>query len=132
MKPSITVDFLRGILFAYVAYSCYLFSNALWIGLSPHFQPYQAGSSALLLGVYVILFVGLLFRPASSAKTVFIFLALFCLLPIASALYWLNYPLAALPRSPFTIRFFVSLFTSVAVAAIAFVHYRFRQQHHPA
>ncbi|MEY2493259.1 MAG: hypothetical protein QOH24_2210 [Verrucomicrobiota bacterium] len=126
MKQSITIDFLRGIFFAYVAYSCYLFGNALWIGLVPRFQLIQAGSSALLLGVYLVLFIGLLFRPARSAKAVFIFLALFCLLPIVSGLYWLNYPLSALPRSPFTMRFFVSLFTSVTVAAIAYVHYRAR------
>jgi hypothetical protein len=128
MKPSITVDFLRGILFAYVAYRCYLFANGLWIGFVPMFQPFQAGSSALLLGVYLILFVGLLFRPSRSAKAVFIFLSLFCLLPIASGLYWLNYPLNALPRSPFTMRFFVSLFMSAAVAVIAYVHYRARRQ----
>ncbi len=92
MKPSITVDFLRGILFAYVAYHCYLFINALWIGFFPIFQPLQAGSSALLLTVYLILFVGLLFRPARSAKPVFIFLSLFCLLPIASGLVLAQLP----------------------------------------
>lgn len=131
MKPSITIDFLRGILFAFVGYYCYAFGNALWIGLFPRFQPYQAGVAALFLCVHVILFFGLLFRPARSAKAVFVFLALFCLVPIASSMYWLNYPVSALPRSPFTPRFIASLVTSIAIAIVAYIHYRARQQQQP-
>lgn len=132
MKPSITLDFLRGILFAFIAYYCYVFGNALWIGFFPRFQPYQAGSAALLLAVHILLLLGLLFRPARSAKAVFVFLTFLCLLPIISVLYWLNYPLSALPQSPFTPRFFASLFASIGVAIVAYLHYRARQHHQPA
>ena len=48
MKPSITIDFLRGIVFAYVAYCCYAFGNGLRLGFFPEFQAYQAGAAALL------------------------------------------------------------------------------------
>ena len=34
VKPSVTVDFLRGILSAYAAYSCYFFSDLFWFIVS--------------------------------------------------------------------------------------------------
>ncbi len=61
MKPSITVDFLRGILFAFVAHSCYIFGNALWTALYAQSSVYQAATAGLLLIVHLILLVGLLF-----------------------------------------------------------------------
>jgi hypothetical protein len=128
MKPSISVDFLRGILFAFVAYSCYQFGNALWFSSFPRLQTAQVGIAGLLLIVHLVLLTGLLFQPARSAKAVFVFLALFCLVPIGSAIYWMNYPLRELPRSPFTPHFLSSLFVSIAVAVIAYIHYRARQQ----
>jgi hypothetical protein len=128
MKPFITLDFLRGMLVAYVTYKCYVFGCALWIGLFPRFQVFQAGASALALAVYIILFLGLLFRPARSAKAVFVFLSLFCLLQIGSDVYWLSYPVNAIPHRPLTIQLYRSLFMSIAVAVIVYVYYRTYQQ----
>ena len=86
LKPSINVDFLRGILVAYVAYECYVFAAGLWVGVSSRYQLFELGASAIALTVYIALFAGLLFRPASSAKTVFVFLTLFASLQFAAAL----------------------------------------------
>ena len=132
MKPSLSVDFLRGILFAFVVHCCYIFANALWAGLFPRFQPYQAGSAALLLFVYVILLGGLLFRPRRSARAVFVFLMLLCVLQIGSGIYWFTYPLRALPQSPFTAGFFASLLGSIVATAVAYAHFRARHQHNEA
>jgi hypothetical protein len=57
VKPSVTLDFLRGILFAYVACYCYVFSYTLWFGVFPRFQPLEAGASALALTIFVGLFI---------------------------------------------------------------------------
>jgi uncharacterized membrane protein len=132
MKTLITADFLRGIIFSYLLYTCYILSGALLLGLYPHFQLVQAALAGVLLAVHLILLIGLLIRPDGSAKVVFIFLALLCLLPIASALYWLIYPLSALPHSPFTRSFLASMFTTIAISIIAYVHLKVRSKHQQA
>jgi hypothetical protein len=128
MKPLITLEFLRGMLVAYVAYECYIFGCGLWIGLFPRLQPFSAGASDLALAVYIILFLALLFRPARSAKAVFVFLSLFCLLQIGSNVYWLSYPVNAVAHRPLTIQLYRSLFMSIAVGLIVYVYYRISQQ----
>jgi hypothetical protein len=124
MKPSLTLDFLRGILFAFVTHECYTLIVVLVAILPLPAQLPGAGAAGLLLVVHLVLLLGLLFRPHSSAKAVFVFLALFCLLPVGWAFYWLGYPLRALPRSPFTVSWIMSVLTSFAVAGIAYFHYR--------
>jgi len=125
VKPSVTTDFLRGILFAYVAYNCYVFAYTLWIGLSPRVQPLQAGGSALALTIFIILGLALLFRPVRSARTVFIFISLLCLLWGGAALFWLSYPANAFsfPR-PMPAQLYRQLLSSLVVAGIAYFHYR--------
>ncbi len=132
MKTLITADFLRGIIFSYLLYTSYVLSGALLLGLYPHFQLVQAALAGVLLTVYLVLLISLLIRPDGSAKVVFIFLALLCLIPIASALYWLSYPLSELPHSPLNRSFLCSLFTSFAIAVVAYVHHKIRSEHHHA
>ena len=129
MKLALNPDFLRGIIFASLVHSCFKFIGALWIGLYPHFQPTQAGPSFLLLAVYLFLLWCLSFHPVRSAKTVFVFLSLFSLIPIASAFYFMNSPSGVLPRSAFTLQYFTSLSAALAVAVIAYLHYRARVHH---
>jgi len=133
MKPSVTSDFFRGILFAYVAYNCYMFAYMLWIGLFPRFQPLQAGASALALAIFIILGLALLFRPVRSARIIFVFISLFCFLWGGSALFWLSYPANAFsfPR-PMPAQLYRQLLSSVAVASIAYFYYRRRQEREQA
>jgi hypothetical protein len=132
MKTLITADFLRGIIFAYLLYTCYILSGAMLLGLYPHFQLVQAALSGVLLLVHLVPLIGLLIRPDGTAKVVFIILALLCLLPILSALYWLIYPLTALPQTPFTISFLASMITRIAISIIAYVHLKLRSKHQQA
>jgi hypothetical protein len=106
-----------------------MFAYMLWIGLFPRFQPLQAGASALALAILIILGLGLLFRPARSARTIFVFVSLFCLLWDGAALFWLSYPANAFSsHRPTPAQLYRQLLGSVAVASIAYFHYRARQQ----
>jgi hypothetical protein len=124
LKPSITVDFLRGILVAYVAYECYVFAAGLWVGLSSRSQPLVLGASAIPLTVYIALFVALLFRPAPSAKAVFVFLTLFASLQFAAALYWLSHPMVRSLSTTSKIQHFRSLLMCPAVVIAAYLYDR--------
>jgi hypothetical protein len=60
VKPSVTVDFLRGILSAYAAYSCYFFSDLFWFicfrgskRLKQEHQPWRLPSHYSLLSLVV-------------------------------------------------------------------------------
>jgi hypothetical protein len=110
-----------------------MFSYTLWFGVFPRFQPLEAGASALALTIFVGLFIPLLFRPARSAKTVFVFISLWCFLRGGSALIGLSYPVNAFSsHRPSTSQLYRWLLMSVAVGSIAYFHYRGRQQHEQA
>ena len=85
------------------------------------------------LAIFVILCIALLFWPARSAKMVFVFISLFCLLRAGSAIFWLSYPANAFasPR-PTDRQLYRWLLASMSVASVAYFHYRGRQQHEQA
>jgi len=124
LKASITSDFLRGILVAYVAYESYVFAAGLWVGISHHDQPLALGVVAIPLIVYSALFAALLFWPAPSAKAVFAFLTVFESFQFAVAVYWLSNPMLGSLSTDSKIQKFRHLLIRPAVVTAAYLYYR--------
>ena len=90
MKPNLSVEFLRGLLFAYVAFRLYVQLRAA------HFALVYAESTpwfaAVLLAVDTFLYgalgYALLFTPRGHARFVTIFLAVIVLIYLFSILWW--------------------------------------------
>ena len=122
MKPSITAEFLRGLLVAYVAYESYVFAAGLWVAISRHAPPLGLGALAIPLIVYFALFLALLFRPAQSAKAVFVFIALFEGFQFAYAVYWLSHPMIKLISTDSQIQKFRHLLLCPAVVTAAYLY----------
>jgi hypothetical protein len=128
VKPRITLEFLRGILAAYVIRECYMFSR-----VSSSVVHSQSHTSmvmlavffvAVVIGVHLFFLFGLLFRPERAAKIVFIWLAVFTLVPFFWLSYRIEHSLVTFADPGFTIRWTLSLLTRIGVATIAYVHYR--------
>jgi hypothetical protein len=124
LKASITSDFLRGILVAYVAYESYVFAAGLWVGFSHHDQPLALGVVVIPLIVYSALFAALLFWPAPSSKAVFAFLAVFESFQFAFAVYWLSNPMLSSLSTDSKIQKFRHLLICPAVVTAAYLYYR--------
>jgi hypothetical protein len=109
---------------AYVAYESYVLAAGIWVGLSYHAQPLVLGTSVIRLIVYIAVFVALLFRPASSAKAVFVFLTLFASLQFAAALYWPSHPMERSLSTTSKIQHFRSRLICAAVVIALYLYYR--------
>ena len=124
LKPSITAEFLRGILVAYTAFESYMFAAGLWVAISRHSQPLALGTLVIPLIVYTALFAALLFRPAPLAKAVFAFLTVFESFLFASAVYWLSNPMLRSLSTDSRIYQFRNLLICPAVVTAAYLYYR--------
>jgi len=142
MKAQISLDFLRGILFSYIANQTWAPLPFIFFGIAP-FQPVQVIVSAWLFIVpaskfliYAYLLLTLLFRPFSSAKAVFVsllILALVYVILVGFALVLSHHP-AFSSLNPQYREFLsisnhaVSLFLAIGSAVIAYICYR-KQKH---
>ena len=130
MKAQSTLDFLRGILFAYIANRAWVFLHSIFLGMTP-FQPVQVIVPALLFLIYAALLLALLFRPFSSARVVFmslLLLALFFSGSVGVALVISRQPSFSFLRQHsefFSIsNYSVPLLLSIGAVAIAYIFYR--------
>ena len=116
MKPRITTDLLRGVLAAYAARECYMYSR-----VSPSFVRDHSGMfalaaifvAAIIIAAYLFVLVALLVQRAPKATFV-------CLLLLAVM------PLFALDQHGWVIteRFVVRQLVAIGAVVIAYIYYR--------
>jgi len=135
MKAQFTLDFLRGILFAYIANQAWACLHFIFLGIAP-FQPIQVIVPASLFLIYAFLLVAVLFRPFFSAKAVFVSLLILAILYVGSVgvAFVLSHHPAFSPLDPQSRELFsisnhaVSLFLAIGSVAVAYLFYRKQKQ----
>lgn len=126
MKPHVTVEFLRGLLFSYVAYHLYVLFAGLAFSLSSLEARYWLGVVVLVVvtGAYGAVGYALLFTPKGYARFVTVFLAVILLIHLFSLIFWSQYRPADLP-SPFNRALLSQLVFGALFVGLAYVHQRF-------
>lgn len=123
MKPHITVEFLRGLLFSYVAYHLYTLCSALFFNLS-----FPEGLRWLVfpaLGVPILIYAAigysLLYTPRNYARFVTIFLAIALLVYLLTAIVFSQYRPPGLP-SPINRALISQLVFGTLIVGVAYAH----------
>lgn len=132
MKPNISVEFLRGLLFSYVAYQFFILFSGLFFSFSILTPQLWVGIIAVmaLIGAYGAIGYALLFTPKGYARFVTIFLVVILLMHLFAVFFWNQYRIAGLP-SPVNRALISQLVFGALFVGLAYAHQRFlksRQQ----
>jgi len=132
MKAQISLDFLRGILFAYIANQAWVSIRRIFLETTP-FHSVQVIVEASLFLIYASLLLALLFRPFANAKLIFVSLLLLAILFVGSVSVGLTLVISRQPSffsavhqypELFSIsKHAVSLFLSIGSVVIAYTLY---------
>jgi hypothetical protein len=126
MKPHITVEFTRGLLFSYVAYHLYALFAGLSLGLAipDRLRWIAVVSIGVVIVAYGAIGYALLFTPKGYARFVTVFLAVILFIHLFGVIFWNQYRPAGLP-SPFNLALISQLIFGALFVGLAYVHQRF-------
>jgi uncharacterized membrane protein len=124
VKPRITLDFLRGLLAAYVARECYMYALVVPSVLREHSNDIWAAVIAvpLVIGAHLFVFGALL--AGRSAKAVFVCLLLLAMVPFLSFVPTTPASFFRADGPHFTVRRMIFLIVHAASVIVAYVYYR--------
>lgn len=89
LKPQLNLDFIRGVLFSYVAYQiCTLFLTGYGFRFSESFRVLGFIIWGLIFLLYLVVAAALLFAPRAYSRLITIFFAIMLAVQITAAVVW--------------------------------------------
>lgn len=126
MKPHISIEFLRGLLFSYVAYHLYTLFAGLFVSLPPLQVEHWIGIGIILVLIVIYGAIGyaLLFTPKGYARFVTVFLVVLLLIQLFTILF-LGHDRPTGLHSPSNTALVSQVVVGILFIGLAYVHQRF-------